>query len=217
MKWSERAWQEISPLYERILLMPFNKELKEGSLPKDKFKFYMGQDAHYLGEFGKALSTISGRLEKLDQVLAFSEFATGAIVVERALHESYFKELGLPEDIEPSPSCQLYTNYIRNQAAFANIEVAVAAILPCFWIYKQVGDYIYANQNGNQNPYKNWIDTYSGEAFSMAVSKAIQIADELANEAGDKSQEDMLRAFKMATKLEWMFWDSAYQLEKWPV
>ncbi|WP_215226231.1 TenA family protein [Echinicola shivajiensis] len=217
MKWSEKAWEEITPLYEKILSMPFNQELKNGVLPKEIFKFYMAQDAYYLGEFGKALSTISGRLENLDQVLAFSEFAAGAIVVERALHESYFRELGLPDEIEPTPSCQLYTNYIRNQAAFSNIEVAVAAILPCFWIYKRVGDYIYSKQVGGGNPYKNWIATYSGEEFSAAVSKAIEITDELASSAGDRAQEEMLVAFKMATKLEWMFWESAYQLEKWPV
>jgi len=197
--------------------MPFNQELMKGTLSKETFKFYMSQDAYYLGEFGKALSTISGRLDELDHVLAFSEFATGAIVVERALHESYFKELGLPDEVRPSPSCLLYTNYIRNQAGMANVEKAVAAILPCFWIYKAVGDYIYSHQEEAGNPYKNWIDTYSGEEFAVAVSKAIEITNNLAEKASKKAQEDMFEAFEMASKLEWMFWDSAYKMEKWEI
>lgn len=94
MSWTSEAWEKITPLYDKIINMPFNQELQKGSLPKEVFKFYMAQDAFYLGEFGKALSTISGRFADLDRVLAFSEFAAGAIVVERALHESYFKELG---------------------------------------------------------------------------------------------------------------------------
>ncbi|GGF20535.1 thiaminase II [Echinicola rosea] len=217
MSWTSEAWERIAPLYDKIIYMPFNQELQKGTLPKETFKFYMTQDAFYLGEFGKALSTISGRLNDLDKVLAFSEFAAGAIVVERALHESYFKELGLPDEVDPSPSCLLYTNYIRNQAGFANIEKAAAAILPCFWIYKEVGDHIYAQQDGSDNPYKNWIDTYAGEEFATSVAKALEITDQLAEKASPELREEMFEAFEMASKLEWMFWDSAYRLEKWPV
>ncbi|GGZ36817.1 aminopyrimidine aminohydrolase [Echinicola pacifica] len=217
MKWSQQAWERINPLYKKIIQMPFNQELLNGSLPKDKFKFYMAQDAYYLGEFGKALSTISGRLSDLNQVLAYSNFAAGAIVVERALHESYFVELGLPEEVLPSPTCLLYTNFLRNQAAFENIEVAAAAVLPCFWIYKEVGDFIYEHQSNKLNPYKNWIDTYSGEEFAEAVHKAIEITDHLAASASESTREQMYQAFEMASRLEWMFWDSAYRLEKWPV
>ncbi|AWW30003.1 thiaminase II [Echinicola strongylocentroti] len=217
MSWTSEAWKRIAPLYDKVIHMPFNQELQSGTLPKETFKFYMAQDAFYLGEFGKALSTISGRLNDLDKVLAFSEFAAGAIVVERALHESYFKTLGLPDEVDPSPSCLLYTNYIRNQASFANIEKAVAAILPCFWIYKEVGDYIYAQQGSSENPYKNWIDTYAGEEFATSVAKALEITDQLAEKASPAAREEMFEAFEMASKLEWMFWDSAYRLEKWPV
>ncbi|UJP66191.1 thiaminase II [Mongoliitalea daihaiensis] len=218
MKWSEKAWERITPIYTKIVEMPFNQELKNGTLPVEKFKFYMAQDAYYLGEFGRALSTIAGRMEKMEHILDFSQFAAGAIVVERALHESYFKTLGIPDLIKPSPSCLLYTNYLLKEAKYADVAVAVAAILPCFWIYKKVGDHIYHQQYEiENNPYKNWIDTYAGEEFAASVHKAIDITDELASEVGSKTQEDMYNAFEMASRLEWMFWDSAYRLEEWPV
>lgn len=218
MNWSETAWEHISPLYEKIINMPFNQELLDGTLPLEKFRFYMAQDAHYLLEFGKTLSTISGRMNKAADVLAFSEFASGAIVVERALHESYFQEFGMPEVIAPSPTCILYTQFLLTKAAYGNLEEAVAAVLPCFWIYKKVGDHIYANQKpGQHNPYKRWIDTYSGKEFAEGVEKAILITDQLANRAGTIQRKSMDQAFEMASKLEWMFWDSAYRMEAWPV
>ncbi|PRY88129.1 thiaminase II [Mongoliibacter ruber] len=218
MTWTESTWEHITPLYDKIIEMPFNQELMKGTLPKEKFKFYMAQDAYYLGEFGKALSMISSRMRSTEHVLAFSQFASGAIVVERALHEGYFKTLGLPENVQPSPSCLLYTNYLLNQAAYGNIETAVAAVLPCFWIYKKVGDFIYSQQkNIPNNPYKDWIDTYSGEEFAKSVQLALEITDELAESASRSAQQEMLTAFEMASKLEWMFWDSAYRMEKWAV
>jgi thiaminase/transcriptional activator TenA len=218
MKWSEQTWEIVNPIYNQILDLPFNQELSDGTLDKEKFKFYMAQDAYYLGEFGKALSTISGRLKNLDQVLAFSQFASGAIVVERALHEGYFRTLGIPEEVKPSPTCLLYTNYLLSQAAYSNVEVSVAAVLPCFWIYKKVGDHIYSQQETeNLNPYKNWIDTYAGKEFSNSVNQVINIADDLAEKASNALKAQMHDAFEMATKLEWMFWDSAYKQEKWAI
>lgn len=217
MKWTERAWTKVTPIYNKILGLPFNVELSNGSLEQEKFLFYLAQDAYYLLEFGKTLSTISGKMQNAEQVMAFAEFSTGAIVAERSLHESFFVEFGLPTEIIPSPSTLLYTNYILNQAMYTSIEVAVAAVLPCFWIYKKVGDSIYSQQNGAENPFKRWIDMYSGEDFGLAVDRIISIADKLAIDASEQTKQKMLDAFVMATKLEWMFWDSAYELEKWKV
>jgi len=217
MKWSKQAWEKVEPIYNKILTMPFNVELSNGTLPKEKFIFYLTQDAYYLLEFGRTLSAISARMQHPDLVMAFAGFSTGAIFAERSLHESYFVELGLASEMQPTPSTLLYTNYILNQAAYANVEIAVAAVLPCFWIYKAVGDHIFAQQNGSENPYKRWIDLYAGAAFAAAVEQAIDITDELAARANAATQQKMLEAFEMATRLEWMFWNSAYKLEKWKI
>ncbi len=217
MKWSEQAWESVKPIYNKILTMPFNAELSNGTLPKEKFIFYLAQDAYYLLEFGRTLSTISGRMQDAELVMAFAGFSTGAIFAERSLHESYFVEFGLPNKVEPSPATLLYTNYILSEAAYASVEVAAAAVLPCFWIYKAVGDHIFAQQNGDQNPYKRWIDMYAGLEFATAVEKVIAITDQLAEGANAATQQKMLSAFEMATRLEWMFWDSAYELEKWKI
>ncbi|GAA4211208.1 thiaminase II [Pedobacter jeongneungensis] len=217
MKWSEQAWERVKPIYNKILTMPFNTELSNGTLPKEKFIFYLAQDAYYLLEFGRTLSTISGRMQDAELILAFAGFSTGAIFAERSLHESYFVEFGLPDKVAPTPSTLLYTNYILNQAAYASVEVAAAAVLPCFWIYKAVGDYIFAEQTGDQNPYKRWIDMYAGAEFAAAVEKAIAITDQLAAGVNEETREKMLVAFEMATRLEWMFWDSAYEQEKWKI
>ena len=67
------------------------------------------------------------------------------------------------------------------------------------------------------NPYQAWIDTYSGEEFHNAVSAMIAATDEAAETASSSLRERMHAAFVRATQLEWMFWDSAFRLESWPV
>lgn len=217
MKWSESAWKEIEKIYTGIIEMPFNTELMSGDLSEDRFRFYIQQDGVYLGAFSRALSLIAARCFNHPYTLDFIRFAEGAVVVERSLHEGYFKQFAVEGDTEASPTCQNYAQFLLTKAGLDQVEVAIAAVLPCFWIYKKVGDHIYANQYSQNNPYQEWINTYAGEEFGLLVEKAINICDDVASRCSASQQEQMTKAFIMASKLEWMFWDSAYQMEQWPV
>jgi len=101
-------------------------------------------------------------------------------------------------------------------AALEPFEVVLAALLPCFWIYREVGKHIHARAI-SPNPYQAWIDTYAGEEFEMAVDAVIAVVDDVAKQASPRTLAAMHHAFIRATQLEWMFWDSAYREETWPV
>ena len=217
MKWSEQAWKQVEDIFEKIIEMPFNQELMKGTLDVEKFKFYIGQDAIYLGAFSRALALVAARTSNNAVALHFIRFAEGAVVVEAALHENYFKKYGMPAVISASPSCQLYTQFLLTKAALDQVEVAIAAVLPCFWIYKKVGDHIFAHQHKDNNPFIDWISTYSGADFSQVVEQAIRICDEVAITCSTRQQQAMTEAFVTASKLEWMFWNSAWTMEQWPV
>jgi thiaminase/transcriptional activator TenA len=215
MKWSEKAWAEALPVYNDIIDMPFIKELAAGTLDVEKFSYYLQQDAHYLEYFARALAIISAKTRNVDTMLDFIRFSEGAIVVERALHDSYFKEYTIAERAPMSPACHHYVHYLQSTVYMADSAVGMAAVLPCFWIYKKVGDYILSIANTQGNPYNNWISTYAGEEFGLLVDKAIAICDAAATMATPEQLKLMTEAFLSASRLEYMFWDSAYRLEKW--
>ncbi len=215
MSWSEMAWGQSLPIYQSILTMPFIQEQLAGTLAIEKFKFYIAQDSNYLESFGRTLALIGARAHDTAHVLRFIRFAEGAIVVEKALHASYFVDLGIKGKAPLSPACHHYTNFLLKEAALSQVEVAMAAVLPCFWIYKKVGDYIYQQQSKEKNPYQTWIDTYAGEEFGLRVQEAIAICDAVAATCTPIQQEKMTKAFVTGCKLEWRFWDSAWRLEKW--
>ena len=219
-KFSTQAWQNNRPLYERILAMPFNAELAAGTLREDRFRHYMIQDAHYLEGFARALALASAKAESADQIVQFAGAAQTAIIVERALHADYFAKFGVtPADFaaaRPTPVCDHYVSYLLRTAALDPFPVVLAALLPCFWIYLEVGKSIHARA-AKPNPYQAWIDTYAGDEFENAVRAVITTTDEMANRASDDTLAAMHAAFTRATQLEWMFWDSAYRLANWPV
>jgi thiaminase/transcriptional activator TenA len=217
MNWTDHAWQSIQPLFQEILEMPFIQELKDGTLPLEKFQFYMLQDAKYLEHYGRALAALGSKAMDNKMALDFFDFGKNALVVESALHEAYFEQFGLQahQEITIEPICHHYIHFLKSTVAFNPIEVATAAILPCFWIYKEVGDYILETQNSSNNPYKNWIDTYSGDEFAEGVKLAIAYSDYMAENSTAEKRKLMLEAFKTASKLEFMFWDAAYKNTKW--
>ncbi|MDU1889676.1 MAG: thiaminase II [Dysgonomonas sp.] len=217
MKWSEKAWNAAKPIYDKIIIHPFIQGLIDGTLDREKFIFYIQQDALYLAEYGKLLTGIASKLEKPEHIEAFIHFAGDSMAVEKALHQSFMKDIANNSKQKPAPGCLLYTSYLLKQLANAPIEVITAAVLPCFWIYKEVGDYILQHQIKGNNPYQDWINTYGGIEFEQSVSLAISICDELAEGCTDKQQEAMTEVYVMCSKLEWIFWNSAWQLEKWPV
>lgn len=218
MKWTQQAWKSIGPLYQEILDMPFIEQLSEGTLPKEKFQFYMVQDAMYLADYGRVLAALGSKASDNQMALDFFEFGKNALVVESALHKSYFKEFELDPDLrhQLEPICHHYVHYLKSCIAFEPIEVAAAAVLPCFWIYKEVGDHIYAGQKG-ANPYKSWIDTYAGEDFAEGVKKAKTYCDSLAENTTENMRKRMLDAFQTSSRLEYMFWDAAFRVYHWPV
>lgn len=214
MNWSTKTWKEILPIYQSIIDMPFIKELTDGTLPMEKFQFYLAQDSIYLESFGRALAIIAARADSIEDSLAFIRFAEGAIIVERDMHESYFKSFNLTDRGCCEPTCHHYTHFLKSTAALDAVEVGMAAVLPCFWIYKEVGDYIYKNHSKN-NPYQQWIDTYAGEEFGVLVAQAIDICNSVASQCTKKQQQAMTDAFVTASGLEFMFWNSAYYLKRW--
>ncbi|MGL4667724.1 MAG: hypothetical protein ACRCWR_07320 [Saezia sp.] len=111
----------------------------------------------------------------------------------------------------------IYTSYLLRQLAIAPVEVIAAAVLPCFWIYKAVGDYILINQIKIENPYQSWIDTYGGEDFDKSVKQAIRICDELADTCTEEQRQAMTEVYVMCSKMEWLFWDSAWRMEEWKI
>lgn len=217
---SAEAWEACLPIYDAILAMPFNQELMTGTLDERRFQHYMIQDAHYLEGFARALSLASAKGLTTDHIVHFASAAQVAIVVERSLHADFFTKFGIsPSEFaaaQPTPVCDHYVSYLLRTAALQPFEVTLAALLPCFWIYREVGKHIHARAT-KPNPYQAWIDTYAGADFEAAVDAVIAATDQVAVAVSPATRVAMHGAFKRAAQLEWMFWDSAYGLKAWPV
>lgn len=216
MKFTEQLWQDISPIYSSILTHGFVDELRTGSLPAATFQYYIQQDALYLADFSRALNQLAARVTTPDDMLQFTQFAQNAILVERALHETYFSLYAIQPETTKMPACFAYTNYLLATTSLQSVAIGAAAVLPCFWIYRQVGKHIYERAI-LENPYRAWIDTYAGDAFDQSVSQMLNLTDRFAELASPTERAQMQEAFRVSSRLEWYFWNDAYTLNRWVV
>lgn len=115
----------------------------------------------------------------------------------------------------PSPACAHFVSFLLATAATRSVGKAVAALLPCFWVYRDVGHAIQATASAD-NPYRASIDTYAGADFDAAVTRMCALADRLAEAARATERARMRAAYAKSALLEWMFWDSAWRLGTWP-
>lgn len=207
-KWSEEAWEAALPDYEGILRQPFIRELADGTLSSERFRFYIGQDSLYIADYSRVLSHIASRLADTEQAAAFIGFAADGVAVEKALHSQYLHG-EIPA--RKTNACLLYTSWLKAHA-YEPVEVAAAAILPCFRVYKEVGMHIVAT-SAESNPYKAWIDCYSDPVFEKSNNLAIDICDVLASATTPEIRRRMTDAFVQATRMEHLFWESAYNLD----
>lgn len=212
-RWSETAWEAALPVYRNILTLPFVCKLADGTLSREHFEFYLGQDSLYLDVYSRVLAHTASRLSRKDHVESFLRFALDGIEVERAMHSTFLNG-AKPDGM--TPSCMLYTSILR-AAATSPVEVEAAAVLPCFWIYQEVGRSILSQANLDANPYSQWISTYADETFAASTSRAIDICDELAAATTDTVRRAMIDIFVCCAKMEWLFWHSAYNLEQWKI
>jgi thiaminase/transcriptional activator TenA len=216
---SEAVWVEAAPILRMIDAHPFVRGLGDGTLSRERFQQYMVQDAIYLRGFARALAFGAVKAPDAERILEFSRGAEVAIVVERALHAGFLKQFGVDaaeaEAAEASPTCAAYVDHLIAAAAVGAFGDLAAAVLPCFWIYQDVGTRIKAAA-APANPYQAWIDTYAGEEFEAATRRMTAIVDAEAAAAGPAQRGTMRARFLRSCRYEWMFWDAAWRLEAWP-
>jgi thiaminase (transcriptional activator TenA) len=220
MGFCDTLWQEIAPLRTAILAQPFLQELQNGTLSRATFQRYLVQDSLYLGEYARVLALAAARAPDAGARLEFSEGARVAVQVEEALHQHFFALFGLDKTAAahaaPSPTCLGYTGFLAQTAATRSYGETVAALLPCFWIYWEVGCAV-KPASAPGNPYSAWIETYADPGFGATTQRVISIVNNAATTACAAEIKAMASAFKTAARYEWMFWDSAYRNDDWPI
>jgi thiaminase/transcriptional activator TenA len=210
----ERIWRAIDG-------HSFLRELHAGTLPMNRFTYFILQDYVYLLDFAQVLCQGGAKSPDLETLELFARHALAAVEVERTFHASFGKSLGLSREqldaVPKGPATQAYIAHLKRVAHGGSLGEIVAAILPCYWIYGEVGRRLYRNRPRKPKIYRQWIESYASEAYWRPVREQIHLMDRVATGANSSEKKLMTSHFLLSSRYEYLFWDQAYRLEKWPV
>lgn len=206
--WTAALWAAGGETWHQILDLPFVRALGDGTLDEDLFSFYLDQDALYLRDYSRALATLSARADTAEAQVHWAAGAHEAIAAESQLHEGWLANrarLG-----GPSPITMGYTNFLRAFTAGEDYVVGAAAILPCYWLYEEVGA-VLSSQNHADHPYAEWLSLYGGEEFAADVARSLAEVERAFEAASPAQRVRAARAYLSACVYEREFFDQAHR------
>lgn len=215
---TDELWTGVRPIYAETLEHPFLKGLADGSLPRSRFEYYLIQDTHYLRTFSKVLSVLAAKSPRDDWGAILNEHAISSLQAERELHESLLGSYGVSAERAANtpiaPTAYAYMNHLLAVAHQRPFAEGLAAVLPCYWVYWEVGKELH-KQGSKDAGYQKWIDQYAGEEFGGAVRQVLEMMNAEAAHLDARSREAVKQNFRTSTRYEWMFWDMAWREETW--
>jgi len=216
---TDELWEANRDIYQEIIRHPFIQELQAGTLDRKAFAFYLVQDAHYLRDFAEALRAIAAKAPKREWAEMLKAHAAQAEQEEVSLHDRILKAYGIPPEeqkrMEPAPEAYAYTRFLLATAYARPFAESLAAVLPCYWIYWEVGKEL--QKRGSKEPsYQQWIDAYASEEYGKTVNAVLAVMNEVAAAAPPETLARLREHYRRSSRYEWMFWDSAYHRRGWP-
>ena len=213
---SEQLRVEAEPIWRKIFDHPFLKEIKNGTLPVETFRYYLAQDYLYLEGFGR---TVAMAMAKAPDSQTLQDLACRVMTpVERPLHNKLLADSGLTlvdaQNAVRSPINTAYVDHMLRTASLNGLGPTAAALLPCPWTYHLLKDEV----GQSEYPlYGEWTRFYVEGSLEDSVAAWREFVDQMAADASPAELEAMRQAFMTSSRYEFMFWEAAYNRQEWPV
>lgn len=221
MKFSERLYEKLQPIWSQNHNHPFVQGMGDGTLEKEKFRFYMIQDYLYLIDYAKLFAIGAMKATDLQTMGKFAALLDSTLNEEMSLHREYAKKFEISEKelekAQPSPTTLAYTHYMLHVGQSGTLGELVAALLPCMWSYWEIGKELSEKPGANNEFYREWIEMYSSEEFGELATWCINLFDALTEDKSEAELEKLEEIFLNTTRFEYMFWDMAYSEAMWPI
>ena len=220
MRLFERLQDAAAPLRERILGHPFVRGLGDGTLPGDRYQFYLRQDYCFLIQYCRVLALAVARADDLATASRLADVLNGTLNIEMDLHREVCWAAGIsPEALEttaPAPATAAYTNHLRLVAETGDLASILAAILPCAHGYYEIAAHLRASGLPEGAPlYANWIRLYTSDEYAAMAQWMAALLDRVGTDVPPSRVGALEEIFLASARYEFLFWEMAWRMEDW--
>lgn len=218
MKLSEKIYAQSMEIWPRYLQHPFVREMAEGTLPLEKFRYYMMQDYVYLRDYVKAFAISITKSDNFEEINFLCKELACTIEETFRVHVPYMRRLGITEQeieqVVPHIDNSSYTHYMICEADAGNVLTGLVAVLNCSWAYAYIAENMvkeYPNAVKHEN-YGDWFAGYVCEEYRQANQELIDTIDRLSENISQEETEKLCDISRKCCQYDLRFWDMVYSM-----
>jgi thiaminase/transcriptional activator TenA len=221
MNFADQLRKSGHPIWEANFNHPFVQGIGKGTLPEDKFVFYLEQDYIFLIEYCRFFGLVIAKAAGLAEMRKISEILQVTVNTEMEIHRRICADFGItPAKLEatrPAPYNMGYTNYLLRVVYQGEAADSMAALLPCFWGYNEIGNRLKEQGLPQHRHYRDWIASYSSSEFVELTEWCKSWMDRFATGQRSDKLKQMEQIFLTTSRWEYLFWEMAWNKLDWPV
>ncbi|TKX31611.1 thiaminase II [Campylobacter aviculae] len=215
----QRLIQKNSEVWCQYLDHNFVKGLKEGTLNKENFLFYLKQDYMYLINYSKCYARLALNANTVEELRFAIKFQNYTLEGELELHKSIL-ELGIDtsnfNEKDESLVNIAYSRYILGVGENGDFLDMLIALSACAIGYGYIGSKIYkdiSKEKLQNHPYKEWILTYSSQEFQASVKEFENFVNSYTEQISEEKFNKLSKIFYNVVRLEIAFWEHSLKME----
>ena len=219
----ERLRRDCTRVWAGLHAHPFIRELAAGTLPPEKFRFYVEQNLQYLTEYARTIAIGATKAGDLETMRLFAADLANILDSEIPENRELLRrvvELGAEDrggSAGMAPATVAYTGFLVSTATEGGPLEIMAAIVPCTWSYGDIAAALIAEGLVHDHPvYAEWIRFFGQPAYGAVVATMRADFEAAARGASEADLRRLSELFTASTRLERGFWDMAYDLAHWP-
>ena len=219
MNTTDKLLQSTKEIWEAYNKHPFVMGIQEGTLDKEKFRYYIIQDYLYLEEYAKTFAVGVAKAKSLDTAKLFSKYIA-VMNGELNVHSGYMGKFGVTQEELDSTKRSLdnlsYTSYMLRVAYEEGEAEILAAILSCAYSYEVIAKKIVSNrpESANDPFYGDWIKGYASEEYAAGNVILLDTLNSLTEHYTQKQINHLIDIFIACSRYELAFWEMSWNLSK---
>ena len=198
---------------------PFVLGIQNGTLDKEKFRYYMIQDYLYLEDYAKTFAVGVAKAKSLRIANLFAKYIP-VMNGELNVHDGYLARLGVTqEEINSTPRSLdnlSYTSYMLRVAYEEGEAEILAAILSCAYSYEVIAKKIVENNPASIYDafYGDWIRGYISNGYAEENVILLEELNRLTQNYTEQQIQHLIDIFTACSRYELAFWEMSWMMRK---
>lgn len=199
---------------------PFVQGIENGTLDKEKFRYYIIQDYLYLEEYAKTFAIGAAKAKSQETLQLFTNYIQALTGGEMDIHKGYMGKFNVTqEELDHTPRALdnlSYTSYMLRVAYEEGEAEILAAILSCAYSYEVIAKKIVQNRPESVQDafYGEWIKGYVSDEYAEENKVLIEMFNRLTADYSKAQIAHLTDIFIACSRYELNFWEMGWTLAK---